>query len=146
VIRLISGVFLAGWLLGALAFTLQPAHPLPGQVVTDNATPFATIRIYLDNLDSAFWVSQAAGNLLLLLPIGMFGPVALPWLARWWRVLLVALLFSGAIEFAQLFIPDRSADVDDVMLNVAGALLGYWLLVIFRAAGRLSSAGSSAGS
>jgi glycopeptide antibiotics resistance protein len=132
VIRLITGAFLAAWLVGALAFTLRAAHPLPGQVVTDNAIPFTTIRIYLDNLDSGFWVSQAAGNLLLFLPLGLFGPVALPWLSRWWRVLLVAFLFSASIEVAQLFVPDRSADVDDVMLNVTGALLGYWLLGILR--------------
>ena len=138
-IRLISAAFLVAWLFGALAFTLRPAHPLPGQVVTDNAIPFTTIRIYLDNLDSSFWVSQAAGNLLLLLPLGLFGPLALPWLARWWRVLLVALLFSSAIEVAQLFVPDRSADVDDVMLNAIGALLGYWLLVVVRAIGSLTA-------
>ena len=137
-IRLISAAFLAAWLFGALAFTLRPAHPLPGQVVTDNAIPFTTIRIYLDNLDSSFWVSQAAGNLLLLLPLGLFGPLALPFLARWWRVLLVALLFSSAIEVAQLFIPDRSADVDDVMLNAGGALLGYWILLILRLVGGLA--------
>jgi glycopeptide antibiotics resistance protein len=132
VIRLISGLFLVAWLLGAMAFTLRPANPLPGQVVTDNAIPFTTIRIYLAHLDSAFWVSQFAGNLILLLPLGLFGPIALPWLSRWWRVLLVALLFSASIEFAQLFIRDRSADVDDVMLNVIGALLGYLLLSMFR--------------
>lgn len=131
-IRLISGLFLVAWLLGAMAFTLRPANPLPGQVVTDNAIPFTTIRIYLAHLDSAFWVSQFAGNLILLLPLGLFGPIALPWLSRWWRVLLVALLFSASIEFAQLFIRDRSADVDDVMLNVIGALLGYLLLSMFR--------------
>ena len=131
-IRLISGLFLVAWLLGAMAFTLRPANPLPGQVVTDNAIPFTTIRIYLAHLDSAFWVSQFAGNLILLLPLGLFGPIALPWLSRWWRVLLVALAFSASIEFAQLFIRDRSADVDDVMLNVIGALLGYLLLSMFR--------------
>jgi glycopeptide antibiotics resistance protein len=130
--RLISGAFLLAWLAGTLAFTLRPANPLPGQVVTDNPIPFATFRIYLDNLDSAFWVSQAAGNFLLMLPIGLFGPIALPWLGRWWRVLLAAVLISGGIELAQLWVPDRSADVDDVMLNAFGALVGYWLLCVWR--------------
>jgi glycopeptide antibiotics resistance protein len=130
VIRLICGVFLLAWLLGALAFTLRPAHPLPGQVVTDNIIPFTTIRIYLENLDSSFWVSQLAGNLVLLLPLGLFGPIALPWLARWRRVLVVALLFSASVEVAQLFVRDRAADVDDVILNVMGALLGYLLLSV----------------
>jgi glycopeptide antibiotics resistance protein len=126
--RLISALFLGAWIALMLAFTLRAAHPLPGQVVTDNAIPLTTIQIYLDNLDSAFWVSQAAGNLLLMLPIGLFGPLALPWLDRWRRVLLVALLLSVFIELAQLRIPDRSADVDDVLLNTVGALIGYGLM------------------
>jgi glycopeptide antibiotics resistance protein len=113
-------------------------------VVTDNAIPFVTIRVYLDNLDSAFWVSQAVGNVLLLLPIGLFGPIAIPWLGRWWRVLLLALVISISIELAQLFIPERSADVDDVMLNAVGALLGYWLLLVLRAVGGLGPAPRSA--
>ena len=111
-----------------MAFTLRAANPLPGQVVTDNPWPFTTIQIYLDNLDSAFWVSQAVGNMLLMLPIGLFGPLALPWLDRWWRVALLAATLSTCIELAQLLVPDRSADVDDVLLNTLGALLGYALL------------------
>jgi glycopeptide antibiotics resistance protein len=126
--RLISTLFLVAWLVGALVFTLRAASPLPGQVVTDNVIPFATIRIYLDNLGSAFWLSQAVGNVLLLLPLGLFGPLARPWLRRWWRVLLVAAAFSVCIELIQLGIPDRSADVDDVLLNTVGAMLGYVLL------------------
>lgn len=131
-IRLISAIFLAAWLMLIVAFTLRAAHPLPGQVVTDNAVPFTTIRIYLDNLDSAFWVSQAVGNLLLLLPLGLFGPLVLRWLNRWWRVALLAALLSASIEVAQLQVPDRSADVDDVLLNTLGALCGYAVLRIVR--------------
>lgn len=126
--RLISALFLGAWLLATLAFTLRAAHPLPGQVVTDNLMPFTTVRIYLANLESPFWQSQAVGNVLLLLPLGLFGPLAFPWLGRWWRVLVVAALFSTCIELTQLAIPDRSADVDDVLINAIGALLGYCLL------------------
>ncbi|HET6745693.1 MAG TPA: VanZ family protein [Candidatus Limnocylindria bacterium] len=131
-IRLISALFLVAWLVATFAFTLRAAHPLPGQIVTDNVVPFTTIRIYLDNLDSAFWLSQLVGNLLLLLPLGLFGPLAAPWLNRWWRVALLAFLFSASIEVAQLLVPDRSADVDDVLLNTLGALCGYAVLRIVR--------------
>jgi glycopeptide antibiotics resistance protein len=126
--RLISTLFLGAWLLVTLGFTLQAAHPMPGQVVTDNLIPLRTVRIYLDNLDSSFWLAQAVGNALLMLPLGLLGPLAFPWLGRWWRVLLVAALFSSCIELTQLAIPDRSADVDDVLLNAIGALMGYVLL------------------
>ena len=130
--RLISGLFLVAWLAAIVSLTLRAANPLPGQVVTDNVVPLTTIRIYLDNLDSAFWVSPAVGNLLLLLPVGLFGPLVLPWLGRWWRIALVAVLISGCIELAQLRVPDRSADVDDVLLNTLGALLGYGMLRLLR--------------
>jgi glycopeptide antibiotics resistance protein len=123
--RLLAALVLALWLLGGLWFTLQAAHPLPGQVVEDNLVPFHTLRIYLDNLGSAFWLRNLFGNLGLLFPLGLLGPIALPAMDRWWRLALVAFCYSATIELIQLFVPDRSADVDDVIVNVVGALLGF---------------------
>jgi glycopeptide antibiotics resistance protein len=133
-LRLIATFLLAIWLIGGLVLTLQPAHPLPGQVVDDNLIPFHTLRIYLDNLGSPFWMRNLFGNLGLLFPLGLLGPIALPALGRWWRLAPVAFAYSATIEFTQIFIPDRSADVDDVIVNVIGALLGYlvWWLVLRR--------------
>jgi glycopeptide antibiotics resistance protein len=54
----------------------------------------------------------------------------------WLRVFLVALALSLAIEAAQLVVPNRMADVDDVLLNVAGALIGYAILSILRLGSR----------
>jgi glycopeptide antibiotics resistance protein len=129
--RTLAGLFLALWLIGGLVLTLQPAHPLPGQVVDDNLVPFHTLQIYWNNLGSEFWMRNLFGNLALLLPLGLLGPIALPALDRWWRIALVALLYSVAIELIQLAVPDRSADIDDVIVNVAGALLGFavWRVV-----------------
>ena len=132
--RLLAGFLLALWLIGGLLFTLQPAHPLPGQVVDDNLIPFHTLAIYWRNLGSEFWMRNLFGNLALLLPLGLLGPIAFPALDRWWRIALVALLYSVAIELIQRLVPARSADVDDVIVNVAGALLGW---VIYRTARRI---------
>jgi glycopeptide antibiotics resistance protein len=126
--RLLAGFLLALWLIGGLVLTLQPAHPLPGQVVDDNLVPFHTLAIYWRNLGSEFWMRNLFGNLFLLLPLGLLGPIALPALGRWWRVALLALAYSIAIELIQRLVPARSADIDDVIVNVAGALLGYLLL------------------
>jgi glycopeptide antibiotics resistance protein len=130
--RLVAGSLLALWLIAGLWLTLQAAHPLPGQVVDDNLIPFRTLAIYWSNLGSEFWLRNLFGNLLLLLPIGLLGPIALPGLGRWWRVALVALIYSATIELIQLAIPDRSADIDDVIVNVAGALIGYLMLLAVR--------------
>ena len=128
--RLLATLLLAVWLIGGLVLTLQPAHPLPAQVVDDNLIPFHTLRIYWDNLGSPFWMRNLFGNLGLLFPLGLLGPIALPVLGRWWRLALVAILYSATIEFTQLFIPDRSADVDDVIVNVFGAMLGFLVYVL----------------
>jgi len=126
--RLLATLVLAVWLVAALVLTLQSAYPLPGQVVHGNLIPFHTLVIYLDNLGSWFWIRNALGNLGLLLPLGLLGPIGLPALDRWWRIALLALLISTVIELTQLLVPDRSADIDDVIVNVTGALLGYVIL------------------
>jgi glycopeptide antibiotics resistance protein len=131
--RPLAGLLLGLWLAGGLLLTLQPAHPLPGQVVDDNLITFHTLAIYLNNLGSEFWMRNLFGNLALLLPLGLLGPIALPALDRWWRIALLALIVSTAIELTQLAVPDRSADVDDVIVNVTGALVGYLAFAIVRA-------------
>jgi glycopeptide antibiotics resistance protein len=130
--RLAAALALAVWLTGGLLFTLLPANPAPGQVVEHNFVPFRTIAIWVANPDSGFWIRQMVGNLLLLLPVGLPGPIAVPWMDRWWRVVLVSAVLSLTIEVAQLWIPARAADVDDLLLNVAGAVLGYTLLLVMR--------------
>jgi glycopeptide antibiotics resistance protein len=130
--RIVTGLLLGVWLAGGLLLTLSPVYPAPGQVVEPNFIPLRTIGIYLANLESGFWLRNLVGNLLLLLPLGLVGPIVFPWMDRWWRLLLAAVALSLAIEITQLWVPDRSADVDDLLLNVVGALLGYALLSALR--------------
>ncbi len=130
--RVTAGVLLAAWLALGLLMTLQPVEPPPGFIVDDNFVLFRTIQVYLDNLESPFWAGQLIGNLLLLLPVGLLGPIAFPAMNGWARVLLVAVVLSVAIELAQLRIPNRMTDVDDVLLNVVGALIGYLLFRLLR--------------
>ena len=135
--RVPAGLLLVLWILGGLVLTLQPAHPLPSQVVDDNLVPFRTLGIYWRNLGSEFWMRNLFGNLLLLLPLGLLGPIASPALGRWWRIALVAPLYATAIELIQRLVPARSADIDDMIVNVSGALLGFGM---FRAGGRVTHA------
>ena len=134
--RIALGLLLAVWLVGGLFLTLSPVYPAPGQVVEPNFIPLRTIGIYLANLDSGFWLRNLVGNLVLLLPVGLIGPIVFPWMDRWWRVLPAAVALSLAIEVAQLWVPDRSADVDDLLLNVVGAMLGYAMLSVLRIGSR----------
>ena len=71
------------------------------------------------------------GNLLLLLPLGVYAPMRRPLLRSALAVGVLAAGLSALIELAQLGIasvygfPVRVADVDDILLNTAGCLLGY---------------------
>jgi glycopeptide antibiotics resistance protein len=70
-------------------------------------------------------------------------PAIFPGARRWWRTALAGLTLSASVELSQLAVSlllgywYRMSDVDDVLLNVAGVLLGYGL---FAAARRARSA------
>ena len=118
-----------------------------------NPVPFATLSAQLGGIPSVA-LRQIGGNVGLLLPLGLIGPVLMPSLRRVCRLALVALCVSVAIELIQLagtltgFI-ERSVDVDDLVLNVVGALIG-WLVwraasAAWSVAGHLRAAKSSSG-
>lgn len=74
---------------------------------------------------------------LMLANIGIFSPVgfftALLWRKpRWWKSLLAGFCSSVTIEFIQFFI-GRRTDIDDVILNTAGALAGFWIFCLLQA-------------
>lgn len=68
------------------------------------------------------------GNVVMFMPLGFFP--ALLWRKwKWWKSLLVGVCASACIEFVQFFI-GRSTDIDDLLLNTLGAVLGYGIYVI----------------
>lgn len=66
------------------------------------------------------------GNLLLFLPFGWLVPLIWKKWDRPHRVAGAALALSFLIEASQL-LNNRFSDVDDLIINTAGALLGYLL-------------------
>jgi glycopeptide antibiotics resistance protein len=66
------------------------------------------------------------GNVLLFAPLGFLLPLLVPAIRRWWQVLAVSAGISLLIELYQLTWPlVRRADVDDLLMNALGALLGF---------------------
>ena len=91
--------------------------------------PFQEIRRAMRG--SPWLVFMLLGNIGMFLPVGFF-PALLGRRPRWWKAVLTGCLCSCTIEFIQFFI-GRSTDIDDVILNTAGALAGYWLFWLLRA-------------
>ena len=65
-------------------------------------------------------------NLLLFVPFGFFAPLLWRQLRSGLRTAAAGLFYSAAIEVAQMF-SGRLTDVDDLIVNTAGALFGYLL-------------------
>ena len=67
------------------------------------------------------------GNILLFIPFGLLYPLCRK-KVLWIEVVLAILVFTLSIELLQfIFFTSRSADVDDMLLNFVGGILGYFL-------------------
>ena len=104
-----------------------------------NLIPTYTISEYLSLLrhtDSPALVRHAwinlAGNVITFIPLGFFLPALWPCLRRFWRCLLCCAGIIVLIELVQLFTLLGSCDVDDLILNLPGCVLGFLLFSLLR--------------
>ena len=121
-------VTLVATILSILILTLPPSIGLPRTV---NLTPFAELRHSVGDVGRG----QLVGNALLFVPFGVLAPL------RWRRfdspigILVAATALSIAIEAAQFVLPTgRQSSITDVIMNAAGALIGYASMSAIRAA------------
>lgn len=70
--------------------------------------------------------AEALLNVLLFVPLGFFLPVLCKRYRSFPRALLFGLCVTAGIELLQLF-TFRTTDVDDLLTNVAGTVIGYFL-------------------
>ena len=95
---------------------------------TVNLVPFQTIRGYIrfyQNTGSSVSLSNLLGNVIILLPLGGFLPLLFPSMRHVWISLPVLALAAVGVEYLQWLTATGTADVDDSILNFAGAVLGY---------------------
>lgn len=75
------------------------------------------------------------GNILLFIPFGTLLPIVSTKFRSFGKIFLGALLFSLSIEILQWVSRQyevyRSVDIDDVILNVIGAVIGFALMRLF---------------
>ena len=95
-----------------------------------NLIPFKTIAGYSKaifdgsmNLDIP--VINLLGNLLMCFPWGIYLPLLCEKMKHWKKYLVVTIVFLLGIELVQFFTRRGSFDIDDLILNLAGAMLGF---------------------
>ncbi|KND26408.1 membrane protein [Streptomyces europaeiscabiei] len=132
---LVRGAVLTVVLLGLVAFsvllakvTLTPS-PASEDLVTANLRPGRSLRQYAEDYTFLAACKQAGGNLLLGVPFGLLLPFFVPRRLRMIRTTLLTAVAMAVVELIQgALVEGRAFDVDDVILNTAGALLGYFVL------------------
>ncbi|MEV6612839.1 VanZ family protein [Streptomyces sp. NPDC051051] len=125
---LIAFVFMVAFAVVLARLTLEPS-PASEALVHSNLRPGQSLRAYLDQPELRDAVKQIGGNLLLGVPFGVLVPVVAPRARGLVRVLLLTASVMLLVEFAQgALVTGRAFDVDDVILNTTGALIGYLLV------------------
>lgn len=97
---------------------------------TNNFVPFKEIFRY--DVNSRLFLKNVIGNVLLFVPFGIFVTYYVK-NDKVYQTLFLSILVSCSIEFAQSVI-GRTADIDDVILNTIGGIIGY---IIFKFGGKL---------
>lgn len=93
-----------------------------------NLEPFYSIRRFLFHYrrtGSLSSLSNLLGNIVILVPLGVLLPVMFRHLRRFWLTLPMLALFAVGVEYVQWRTGVGIADVDDSILNFAGAAVGY---------------------
>lgn len=70
------------------------------------------------------WQRNLFGNIAMFIPIGIVWPVCFKKLNTVGKTVLAGFGFSLCIEITQLLFYERSSDIDDLILNTAGAAIG----------------------
>lgn len=102
--------------------TVSPMYGFSGTIHWDqvNLIPGQVLRDKPINYLNLF------GNILMFMPIGVLAPFISRKLQRLFSISLLGLLISLGIETMQLFL-GRGTDIDDLLLNTIGTILGYAL-------------------
>lgn len=68
---------------------------------------------------------NVVGNAAMFVPTGIVLPIVYKRLDRFWKVVCAGAFISLCIEVLQLPFASRASDIDDILLNTLGVVVGY---------------------
>ena len=99
-----------------------------------NLIPFSSIGSMLRTLREnprmdVLWVViyNLVGNIVMFIPLGFFLSALWENLRSFWRCMAAVALIMSAVELAQLLTLRGFCEIDDVLLNLLGAAIGFGL-------------------
>ena len=97
--------------------------------LSSNFVPFKTISSYVFHTSNQnIVIKNVMGNIILFIPFGFLLPVIAGRKPNFVQLITFSFLLSLFLELIQLFSRIGSFDVDDLLLNTLGAILGFFTL------------------
>lgn len=109
-------------------FSYQPNSSILERNYFLNIKPFNWLSNITD-VEKSFIIRQIIYNIFLFIPYGLLLPAAVEKLRKCSRIIIVVMITTISIEVIQYFI-GRSADIDDIIMNLLGGILGYCLFLM----------------
>ena len=72
------------------------------------------------------------GNIAMFIPLGIVWPAVFKKLNSYWKVVVAGVGVSLSIEILQFPFFNRASDVDDLILNTLGFLMGYGIYLLMK--------------
>ncbi len=119
------------WLLFGQRMNQQPSAK------SMNLIPLDTLKLYANLMqsNSGYLVRHAyvnlVGNVVMFIPLGIFLPQIWVKLRGFFKVLALTALIVIVVEGLQYLTALGSCDIDDIILNIPGAMLGYIFWSVF---------------
>ena len=133
-IRIISWILFGIYLIMMVYFLFfsEQMGRVPRDTYQYNLHPFAEIKRYLyyaGRVGTVLVLLNLLGNIICFIPYGFVIPVLSVRCSSFGKILLLSFLASLLVESIQLVSKLGSFDVDDIMLNTLGGILGYVLFL-----------------
>lgn len=121
----IFGYIIEQWKSGADRVYLEKPHLVPFEIITYYVKSTHSINDW--------FFKNLACNIIMFMPFGFLVPLFSK-KKKWWQILLFGILLSVLIEVIQHLLRIGIADIDDVILNGFGTILGFGIYKIIYSA------------
>ncbi|MGF7400821.1 VanZ family protein [Thermoanaerobacterium thermosaccharolyticum] len=135
--NIVMVTFITGFIIYAIElisivfFPITFYPPMPNYVPNVNIVPLKDIIILMRTQPINIVIKNVVGNIILFIPFGFFVPIIYRNMNKFNYTLLLGLCFSVFIEIVQFIIdyltkyPNHTSDINDVLLNIIGLVLGF---------------------
>lgn len=95
-----------------------------------NLLPFKTIAEYIsriseNSINLSSFIKNIFGNSILFIPMGFFLPCISKRIIKMKNIIFINIIIIVGVELIQLFSTLGSFDIDDILLNLIGSIIGY---------------------